>query len=79
MTRRTPRPPITRNQPLAPVARQCSACGGSLWVTYHTARTVTTLDSVCLLALSVVYCHNPRCPRFHQPVRPEEEGAWALP
>ncbi len=79
MARRTPRPPVTRTQPLAPVARQCSTCGGSLWVTYHTARTVTTLDSVCRLTLTVVYCHNPQCPRFHQPYRPEEEGAWALP
>jgi hypothetical protein len=64
---------------LAPVTRQCSACGGTLWVTYHTARTVTTLDSVCRLALTVVYCHNAQCPRYHQPYRPEEEGAWALP
>jgi len=79
MARRTPRPPITRTQRLAPLARQCSACGGSLWVTYHTARTVTTLDSVCRLTLTVVYCHNAQCPRYHYPYRPEEEGAWALP
>lgn len=79
MARRTPRPPITRSLPLVPLARQCSACGGSLWVTYHTARTVTTLDSVCRLTLTVVYCHNAQCPRYHLPSRPEEEGAWALP
>ena len=79
MARRTPRPPVTRTQALAPVARQCSACGGSLWVTYHTERTVTTLESVCRLALTVVYCHNAQCLRYHQPYRPEEEGAWALP
>src|SRR5215210_214536 len=79
MARRTPRPPITRRQPLAPVTRQCSACGGTLWVTYHTARTVTTLDSVCRLALTVVSCHNAQCPRYHQPYRPEAESAWALP
>jgi hypothetical protein len=79
MARRTARPPITRTQALAPVSRQCSACGGSLWMTYHAERTVTTLDSVCRLTLTVVYCHNAQCPRFHQPCRPEEEGAWALP
>ncbi len=74
MARRTPRPPITRSLPLVPLARQCSACGGSLWVTYHTARTVTTLDSVCRLTLTVVYCHNAQCPRYHLPYRPEKEG-----
>jgi hypothetical protein len=79
MARRTARPPITRTQVLTPVARQCSACGGSLWMTYHTERTVTTLDSVCRLRLTVVYCHNTQCRRYHQPYRPEEEGAWALP
>jgi hypothetical protein len=29
--------------------------------------------------LSVRRCHNPTCPRHRKPIRPEEEGAWALP
>ena len=79
MARRTKRPPITRTVDLAPVRRQCSSCGGSLWVVYQNQRTITTLDDVCRLTLTVVRCHNPQCGRYHQPYRPEEEGAWALP
>src|SRR3712207_8916966 len=77
--RRTKRPPVPRRVDLAPVCRTCSACGGSLWNVYQNHRTVTTLDDVCRLTLTVVRCHNPACPRYHQPYRPEEEGAWALP
>ena len=79
MARRTKRPPVTRRVDLAPVRRTCSDCGGSLWNVYQNHRTVTTLDDVCRLTLTVVRCHTPACPRYHQPVRPEEEGAWALP
>jgi len=31
------------------------------------------------LTLKVYRCLNMSCPRFHQPIRPEEEGGWALP
>ncbi len=79
MARRTKRPPITRTVQFAPVRSTCSACGGSLWHLYHRQRTITTLDDVCRLTLTVVRCHNPQCPRYHLPYRPEEEGAWALP
>jgi hypothetical protein len=79
MARRTKRPPITRRIDLVPVRRTCSDCGGSLWNVYQNHRTVTTLADVCRLTLTVVRCHNPQCPRYHRPYRPEEEGAWALP
>ena len=79
MARRRKRPPITDTQLLRPVCRTCSTCGGTLWMAYHTGRTVTTLVSVCRLKLAIFQCHNPQCPRFQHPYRPEEEGAWALP
>lgn len=79
MARRTKRPPVTVTHTLVPICRTCPACGGSLWVAYQRGRTVTTLDSVARLALTVVHCHNPACARFERPYRPEEEGAWALP
>ncbi len=79
MARRTKRPPVTRRVALRPAHRQCSACGGSFWTAYENYRTVTTLDAVCRLTLSVVRCHNPQCVRYQQPYRPEAEGAWALP
>ncbi len=79
MARRTKRPPVTRQVTLRPERRVCSACGGSLWAAYENYRTVTTLDAVCRLTLSIVRCHNPACPRYHIAYRPEEEGAWSLP
>ena len=79
MARRTKRPPVTRTLSLEPISRSCSSCGGSLWAGYDTARTITTLEDVCRLTLGVRRCHNPTCPRYRLPVRPEEEGAWALP
>ncbi len=79
MARRTKRPPITRTVSLLPLHRQCSACGGRLWHLYQTQRTVTTLEDVTRLTVTVVRCPNAACSRYHQPIRPEEEGAWALP
>ena len=79
MARRTKRPPITRTVSLRPERGQCSACGGRLGHLYQTQRTVTTLEDVTRLTLTVLRCPNPACSHYHQPVRPEEEGAWALP
>ncbi len=79
MARRTKRPPFTRTVRLLPQRQQCSACGGRLWHLYQTQRTITTLEDVTRLSLTIVRCPNPACSRYHQPVRPEEEGAWALP
>ncbi len=79
MARRTKRPPITRTLSLLPLREQCSGCGSRLWHLYQTQRTVTTLDHVTRLNITVVRCPNPACARYHLPVRPAEEGAWALP
>ena len=79
MARRTKRPPVTRTLSLEPITRTCSSCGGTLWAGYDTARTITTLEHVTRLSLSVRRCHNPACSRHRKPIRPEEEGAWALP
>ena len=79
MARRTKRPPFTRTLSLEPLSRTCSHCGGTLWAGYDATRTITTLEHVTRLTLSVRRCHNPACPRHRKPIRPEEEGAWALP
>jgi hypothetical protein len=50
-----------------------------LWHLYQTQRTVTTLEHVTRLSITVLRCPNSACVRYHLPVRPEEEGAWALP
>ncbi len=79
MARRTCRTPVTVHQRVAPIRRMCSGCQAPLVGAYHTARTGTTLDSVCRLTLVVRRCHTPGCPRSHLPYRPEEAGAWAVP
>ncbi len=63
MARRTKRPPVTHTQTLDPVRRTCSSCGGTLWMAYHTGRTITTLERVCRLRLTIFQCHNPQCSR----------------
>lgn len=45
----------------------------------RSARTITTLNGVCQLRLTIRRCHHRACERYRQPYRPEEEGAWALP
>ena len=57
----------------------CWECGGSLWVISHKHRTVVTLRGLRHLVLKVRRCRNGDCPRFRQLIRPEGEGAWALP
>lgn len=46
---------------------------------YHTERTITPLSGEYRLHLVVRRCRSSACPRYHQPYRPEAEGAWALP
>jgi hypothetical protein len=46
---------------------------------YQARRTVITLDGPRRLRLQVRRCHNRACGRFGRPVRPEPEGALALP
>jgi hypothetical protein len=46
---------------------------------YHATRTVAMLDGLCQLRLKVRRCVNKACALYHQPYRPEEEGALALP
>ncbi len=79
MARKRPRPPATLQQSLVPQRFACWQCGRTLWLAYRSVRTITTLNGLCQLLLTIRRCHNPACPRYHQPYRPEEEGRWALP
>jgi hypothetical protein len=51
----------------------------ALWVTYHSTRTVATLEGLVRLRLVVRRCVNRECELYHRPYRPEQEGAFALP
>ena len=79
MARRQHRPSATMERDLAPHRRACWGCGHPLWMLYHTSRTVTTVEGVCHLTLTVRRCVQPTCPLYRRPYRPEEETAVALP
>ena len=76
---RRPRPQPDRALNLVPVIRDCPECQHRLWARYDNYRTITTLDGVLRLTLSVRRCNNPDCHRFLQPYRPEAEPHFALP
>jgi hypothetical protein len=79
MARRTARPQPDRTLELPALTRACPACGGPLWAAYKTQRSVTTLDGTVRLRLQVRRCRDPLCPRHGLPLRPEQEGRYALP
>src|SRR5512135_1719487 len=74
-----PRPKPDRVQTLTPVLVTCPECQHRLHARYHNFRTVTTLDGVFRLTLTIRRCPNPACPRFLRPYRPEAEPHFALP
>ena len=77
--RRRPRPQPDRALSLVPVTLDCPECQHRTQARYNNFRTVTTLDGVLHLTLSIRRCPNPDCPRFHRPYRPEAEPHFALP
>jgi Transposase, Mutator family len=64
---------------LAPITVTCPECQRHLHADYNNFRTVTTLDGVLRLTLTIRRCPNRNCPRFLRPHRPEAESHFALP
>ena len=79
MARNQPRPPAASELRLEPLKDRCAACGQKSWVAYHSPRTVATLSGLVRLRLVVRRCVNRDCALYHEPHRPEQEGAFALP
>ena len=79
MARNQPRPEATSEVRLEPLDGRCRLCEGRLWVAYHNARTVTTLEVLVRLRLVVRRCVNRECELYQESHRPEQEGAFALP
>jgi Transposase, Mutator family len=77
--RKRPRPKPDRAQALAPVMVNCPECQHRTHADYQNFRTVTTLDGVVRLTLTIRRCHDPECPRSLRPYRPEAEPHFALP
>ena len=79
MSRNHPRPKADSELRLEPLDELCRGCTRRLWVAYHRARTVATLDGPVRLRLVIRRCVNPECELYRHSHRPEEEGAFALP
>jgi hypothetical protein len=79
MSRNQPRPQAASELRLEPLEDHCRACTEKLWVSYHNCRTVCTLEGLVRLRLVVRRCVNRACELYQHSLRPEEEGAFALP
>src|SRR5438270_2861824 len=77
--RKRPRPRPERALTLTPITVNCPECQQRTHADYTNFRTVTTLDGVTRLTLTIRRCHNLSCPRFLRPYRPEAEPHLALP
>jgi hypothetical protein len=74
-----PRPQPDRALTLTPITLDCPECQHRLYADYNNFRTVTTLDGVFRLTLTIRRCPNLTCSRFLRPYRPEAEPHFALP
>src|SRR6185312_14735820 len=77
--RRRPRPRPDRALTLTPVLLDCPECQHRTEARYNNYRTISTLDGVLRLTLTIRRCPNPTCSRFLRPYRPEAEPHFALP
>src|SRR5204863_5633107 len=77
--RKRQRPRPDRALTLTPVILDCPECRHRLYADYNNYRTITTLDGVIRLTLTIRRCPDPACPRFLRPYRPEAEPHFALP
>src|SRR5215212_728179 len=77
--RKRSRPQPDRALTLTPLTLDCPDCQHRTPADYNNFRTVTTLDGVLRLTLTIRRCPNPNCPRFLRPYRPEAEPHFALP
>jgi hypothetical protein len=77
--RRRPRPQPDRALSLTPVLLDCPECQHRTQARYNNYRTISTLDGVVRLTLTIRRCPNPACSRFLRPYRPEAEPHFALP
>ena len=77
--RSRPRPQPDRSLTLTPILLDCPECQHRTYAGYKNYRTISTLDSVFRLTLTIRRCPNPECSRFLRPYRPEAESHFALP
>jgi hypothetical protein len=76
---KTAKPEPTHHHDLVPVQTDCRECGRRMHADYINQRTVTMLDGLTRLNLTIRRCPNPACSACKRPYRPEAEGRFALP
>jgi hypothetical protein len=74
-----PRPLPDCSLTLTPILLDCPECQHRTSADYNNYRTISTLDGVFRLTLTIRRCPNPACTRFLRPYRPEAEPHFALP
>src|SRR5438105_1181677 len=79
MARTAKRQPGSLTRTLEPTETVCPSCEQRQWTAYHRRRRLVTLAGVLDLRLKIRRCHNATCALYKQAIRPEGEGALALP
>lgn len=76
---KTAKPEPTLGVELQPLPVFCPDCQQRMYADYTNQRTITTLQGLLRLTLTIRRCQTPRCSAFKRPYRPEAEGSYALP
>lgn len=79
MARLNKREPADRQDVLRCETTRCPVCHRPTWMTHHNARRLIFLTGSVRYTIKVRQCRHPSCPLYKKPLRPEAEGALALP
>ncbi len=79
MARLNKRDPADRREVLRCTTTHCPVCHGPTWMTHHNARHLILLTGSVQYTIKVRQCQNAACSAYKKPLRPEAEGALALP
>ena len=79
MARLNKRDPADRHEVLRCETTLCPVCHRPTWMTHHNARRLILLTGSVRYTIKVRQCRNQGCSAYKKPLRPEAEGALALP
>ena len=79
MARLNKRGPADRQDVLRCESTRCPVCHHQTWMTHHNARRLILLTGSVHYTIKVRQCQNTACAAYKKPLRPEAEGALALP
>ncbi len=79
MARLNKRDPADRQDVLRCESSSCPSCGNATYLAYHNDRRLIFLTGSVYYTIKVRRCRNQTCAAYKKPLRPEAEGALALP